>query len=78
MKKFGRWLMVFSLLTLCLICIPVLIHAQATNPSDPACDPLDPLCPIDGGIWFLLAVGIAYGIKKVKGFHKIGASQKSV
>lgn len=32
--------------------------------SDPGCDPLDPLCPIDGGVSLLIAAGIGIGAKK--------------
>lgn len=39
------------------------------NP-DPSCDPSDPNCPIDGGVTALLAIGAAYGIKKVRDSRK--------
>ena len=32
--------------------------------SDPGCDPLDPACPIDGGVSLLIAAGIGLGAKK--------------
>ena len=32
--------------------------------GDPGCDPLDPLCPIDGGLSLLIAAGIGLGAKK--------------
>ncbi len=31
---------------------------------DPGCDPLDPACPIDGGLSLLIAAGIGIGAKK--------------
>lgn len=31
---------------------------------DPGCDPLDPSCPIDGGLSILLAVGVGLGAKR--------------
>lgn len=34
------------------------------------CDPLDPACPIDGGLVALLAVGVGYGVKKVRDAKK--------
>lgn len=34
------------------------------GPGDPGCDPLDPLCPIDGGLSLLIAAGIGIGAKK--------------
>ena len=32
--------------------------------GDPGCDPLDPSCPIDGGLSLLIAAGIGIGAKK--------------
>lgn len=62
-----------SFLLLCffliiLTCLPALVHAQ--GPGDPGCDPLDPACPIDGGLSILLAAGVGYGIKKVRDASK--------
>lgn len=34
-------------------------------PPDPDCDPLDPACPIDGGITLLIAAGIGLGAKRI-------------
>jgi hypothetical protein len=53
---------IFSILTIILICImfPTIGFAQ----GDPGCDPLDPLCPIDGGVSLLIAAGIGLGAKK--------------
>ncbi|MFI5159253.1 MAG: PID-CTERM protein-sorting domain-containing protein [Sphingobacteriales bacterium] len=67
MKKFAKYFLVLGLIMIILICIPVLVHAQ----TDPNCDPLDPGCPIDGGVGILLAAGIGYGIKKAKDLRKI-------
>jgi hypothetical protein len=61
MKINWKFFLSFSVLILFLTCLPSLVHAQ----GDPGCDPLDPLCPIDGGLGFLLAAGVGYGIKKV-------------
>lgn len=33
---------------------------------DPGCDPLDPACPIDGGVVLLIAAGIGLGAKKMR------------
>ncbi len=46
-----------------LICLiqPVTGFAQVV---DPGCDPLDPACPIDGGLSLLIAAGIGIGAKK--------------
>ena len=67
MKKFATYFFVLGLLMIMLVCVPVLVHAQ----TDPNCDPIDPGCPIDGGIGLLLAAGIGYGIKKAKDLRKI-------
>lgn len=67
MKKFAKYFLALGLIMIILICIPVLVHAQ----TDPNCDPLDPGCPIDGGVGILLAAGIGYGIKKAKNLRKI-------
>jgi hypothetical protein len=40
--------------------MPLPIFAQ----GDPGCDPLDPACPIDGGLSLLIAAGIGLGAKK--------------
>lgn len=42
--------------------IPALLHAQ---PAGPGGDP-DATVPIDGGLSFLAAAGVAYGVKKIK------------
>lgn len=66
----------YFLLSLFLVCVfsalPVFVHAQGVG--DPGCDTLDPACPIDGGLAFLLAAGVAYGIKKAGHFRKKGAA----
>ena len=46
--------------------MPMFVIAQ----GDPSCDPLDPACPIDGGLSALLAVGVGYGIRKVRQARK--------
>lgn len=48
------------------IMIPQLGFAQ----SEPGCDPLNPACPIDGGLSALLAIGVGYGIKKIRDSRK--------
>lgn len=42
----------------------------AGGPGDPGCEPLDPACPIDGGLSALLAIGAGYGIKKIRDARK--------
>ena len=52
--------------------LPALVQAQ----TDPYCDPQcncrsdGSVCPIDGGLSALLAIGVAYGIKKYKDTKK--------
>ena len=40
------------------------------DPGDGGCDPVDPGCPIDGGLSALLVVGAGYGIRKVRQARK--------
>ncbi len=61
-KKFLH--VVFILL---IMMMPMFLMA---GPGDPDCDPLDPTCPIDGGISALLILGAGYGIKKVRDARK--------
>jgi hypothetical protein len=35
-------------------------------PPDECADPLDPACPIDGGLVFLIAAGIGIGAKNAR------------
>ena len=46
-----------------------LIYAQVGPPPSPSCWP-PPCIPIDGGLGFLVAAGIAYGVKKINDIHK--------
>ena len=49
----------FTMLFIILLIIPVLAHAQIDPGGDPD-------APIDGGLSLLIAVGIGYGIKKLR------------
>jgi hypothetical protein len=51
------------LLTILLMVISV-NFCQAQDPGDPSAN--DPAVPIDGGITLLLAVGAAYGVRRLK------------
>ena len=55
------------LFILTVILMPLILTAQIGNPN---CDPLDPACPIDGGLSALLAIGAGYGIKKIRDARK--------
>lgn len=45
--------------------------------SDPSCDPLDPTCPIDGGVSLLIAAGIGISARKAYLEKKKRSSEKS-
>ncbi len=48
-----------------LIMVGSLLASQGyAQIPDPGCDPLDPACPIDGGLTLLIAAGVAIGAKK--------------
>ena len=70
-KRFANILTPFLLLLL-FLSSPSLVHAQIIDPS---CDPLDPACPIDGGLSLLLAVGAGYGVKKLRDSRKKDATE---
>jgi hypothetical protein len=63
MKKNTRALIHISLSVLILLLFfPVIADAQPGIP----CDPLDPACPIDGGLLVLISAGIGLGAKRFK------------
>lgn len=51
---------------LCFFIVASIITPVKTNaqPADPGCDPLDPACPIDGGLSLLIAAGIGIAARK--------------
>jgi hypothetical protein len=67
MKRFFKFILTCSLLFCMLISFPKLVKA---GDPDPGCDPLNPGCPIDGGLTALLVIGAGYGIKKVRDSRK--------
>lgn len=69
MKKSYKYLSYVVLLLFIFILLPELSHAQ----PDPDCPP-DVICPIDGGLTALIAIGIGYGIKKIRYHKKPGSS----
>ena len=61
--RINKTVIIFTSVFLILISAALVSHAQPPDP--PPCDPFDPLCPIDGGVSFLLAAGIGLGAKKI-------------
>lgn len=57
---------IFKLIALLLFLAPLTITAQ---PPDPCTDPLDP-CPIDTGVYFLIAGAIAIAAKKTYDYNR--------
>lgn len=66
--------LMYSILIAILIMLPGLIFAQ-----EPGCDPAcncradGSICPIDDGLYALLAIGIGYGIIKARNAKKAKA-----
>ena len=58
-----------AIFTLYAIICNCFIYAQIGAPTGPTCWP-PPCIPIDGGLGFLVAAGIAYGIKKINDIQK--------
>ncbi len=67
MKRFFTSIFNFIFLMILFVGLPQLLHAQPGG----GCDPLDPKCPIDGGLTALLILGAGYGIKKVRDARKV-------
>lgn len=65
MKRYYKCFFSFSILMMFFSCLPMLGSAQIIGND---CDYDDPMavCPIDGGLGVLIAIGVGYGIKKVK------------
>jgi hypothetical protein len=74
--KFFRLFLFFVILVSILLILTEVSIAQNIGPGDPGCDPLDPDCPIDGGISLLIAAGIGLGAKKTYNDRKKATQQK--
>ena len=61
MKRIKKYVFVTGMVILISMIQPIKGTAQVV---DPGCDPLDPLCPIDGCVSLLIAAGIGLGAKK--------------
>jgi hypothetical protein len=62
MKRIKKYVLLAGIGLLISLVQPIRSTAQTV--SDPGCDPLDPTCPIDGGLSLLIAAGIGLGAKK--------------
>lgn len=77
MKKSYWPLAYLALLLFIFLLLPSLIHAQGPGDPgggglpDPGCNPDDEYCPIDSGLIALIAVGVGYGIKKIRDQRKV-------
>ncbi len=61
MKRIKKYMLMTGMVMMISLLYPISGISQIT---DPGCDPLDPLCPIDGGLSLLIAAGIGVGAKK--------------
>ena len=75
MKRFGRYL----LLTFFFVSFCFFLPKEGRAQIGIDCDYQDPdfPCPIDGGVYFLVAIGVLYGVKKVKDQAKEPAKNKN-
>ncbi|MFT3908116.1 MAG: hypothetical protein QM737_01715 [Ferruginibacter sp.] len=63
MSRFRKYVLILPIVFLVSLGSPLTSSAQV-QPTDPGCDPLDPACPIDGGVSLLIAAAIGIGAKK--------------
>jgi hypothetical protein len=68
MKRNYKWFFSFSILMMVFTWLPTLASADPIIGGDDCEAYNDPMavCPIDGGLGVLIAIGVGYGIKKVK------------
>ncbi|MEO8768834.1 MAG: hypothetical protein ABI402_02075 [Ferruginibacter sp.] len=72
MKKIKNHILIPALLMFICMLDPAMSKAQVA--SDPGCDPLDPACPFDSGVYLLIAA--ALGMAAVKAYKMRQASSK--
>ena len=61
MNRYRKLFLTLGIVLLAIMIDPMKTFAQL---PDAGCDPLDPACPIDGGLSLLIAAGIGLGAKK--------------
>ena len=66
MIKWGKSLLMFTIVFISLTVLPGIVQAQTDLPNADS----DPDAPFDGGISLLLAAGIGYGVKKTRDYKK--------
>ncbi len=59
MKRYKKYIV------LVMIFLTALANTSRSQTPDPGCDPLDPACPIDGGVSLLIATGIYIGARRI-------------
>lgn len=72
MSTFNKRTLTIGIVILICLIQPYTGIAQVV---DPGCDPLDPACPIDGGLSLLIAAGIGIGAKKAYDKKKKSVNQ---
>lgn len=72
MKRHMTRISMYSILMAVFMILPTVIFAQ-----EPGCDPLcncradGSICPIDNGLYVLLAIGVGYGLIKARSLKKV-------
>ena len=61
------------MIIICCLVLPMIGFAQ--GPPDP-CDQPGATCPIDGGLSFLIAAGVGYGVKKYRQAKKAKSEEE--
>ena len=84
MKHFTRWVLMLTIIMAVFVSFPGIANAQFEQqemsaqddgdggPGDPCTDPLE-YCPIDGGLYALLAAGVGFGIMRARQARKNAA-----
>lgn len=73
MKQNVKWLTMLATMLIVFICLPSLVQAQPFDCPNP-----DLPCPIDGGLSFLIAAGVVYGVKKVRDGRKKKQAEENI